>query len=445
MSGRRTTWRVTGMVCPHCEATIGRAVGALPGIREAKADFKRGTLTALWDPALTSQEQLRAALDAEGYTLASAPRLWLELLKLAGLLAAFALAYVLLSRCGIMAWFGRFPLARAGMGYGALLALGAMTSIHCVAMCGGIAYAQTARSAQGGRGYLAAGLLYNLGRVVSYTLTGCLIGALGSVISFSDGARATVQLLAAFFMLAMAVSLSGAFAAAGQLSLRLPGGLGRRLSALAAGRSALLVGLVNGFMPCGPLQSMQLFALSAGSWWQGGLSMLCFALGTVPLMLGFGLLGGHLNQRFGKPMRLVSAALLLVMSMSMLSNGLSLLGIGVPQVPAVTASDAQPLIADGVAVVSPDGTSQQVCTELDWGSYQPVTVVAGIPVTWNLHAEEEKLTGCNNEIVIPALNLHVPLQSGDNLITFTPQEPGVMAYTCWMGMIRSTITVVAQE
>ena len=84
MSGRRTTWRVTGMVCPHCEATIGRAVGALPGIREAKADFKRGTLTALWDPALTSQEQLRAALDAEGYTLASAPRLWLELLKLAG-------------------------------------------------------------------------------------------------------------------------------------------------------------------------------------------------------------------------------------------------------------------------------------------------------------------------------------------------------------------------
>lgn len=38
---------------------------------------------------------------------------------------------------------------------------------------------------------------------------------------------------------------------------------------------------------------MQLFALSTGSWYMGALSMFCFSLGTVPLMLGVGLISAH--------------------------------------------------------------------------------------------------------------------------------------------------------
>lgn len=60
---------------------------------------------------------------------------------------------------------------------------------------------------------------------------------------------------------------------------------------------------------------MQLCALSSGSWWMGGASMLAFALGTIPLMLFFGLASGKLNQRWRKPMRYASAALVAVMSM----------------------------------------------------------------------------------------------------------------------------------
>ena len=65
------------------------------------------------------------------------------------------------------------------------------------------------------------------------------------------------------------------------------------MARLGKGKGLLLIGLMNGLMPCGPLQAMQLCALSAGSWWMGGLSMLAFALGTTPLMLGFGLVGGR--------------------------------------------------------------------------------------------------------------------------------------------------------
>ena len=59
-----------------------------------------------------------------------------------------------------------------------------------------------------------------------------------------------------------------------------------------------------------------------------------------------------------------------------------------------------------------------------------------------IHADAGKITGCNNEMVIPApLNLRVPLQEGDNVVEFTAEEPRVIYYTCWMGMLRGSITV----
>ena len=45
-------------------------------------------------------------------------------------------------------------------------------------------------------------------------------------------------------------------------------------------------------------------------------------------------------------------------------------------------------------------------------------------------------------MVMPALNLCVPLSEGDNIVEFTVDEPGVILYTCWMGMLRGTITAV---
>lgn len=159
--------------------------------------------------------------------------------------------------------------------------------------------------------------------------------------------------------------------------------------------------------------------------------MFLFSLGTVPLMLGIGLIGGKLNQKYARPMRIASALLVVLMGMSMLASGLALAGVGVA---------ASPMGEDGFAVIQ--GDAQYVQSEIDYGSYPVITVQAGVPVKWTIVADEGKLNGCNNEIVIPAYDLTVPLVAGDNLVEFTPTETGVFPYTCWMGMIRSSIYVV---
>jgi plastocyanin domain-containing protein len=75
-------------------------------------------------------------------------------------------------------------------------------------------------------------------------------------------------------------------------------------------------------------------------------------------------------------------------------------------------------------------------------SYGEIVVQAGIPVRFNLKVDPGMLNGCNNAIIIPAFGIQKPLGVGDNIVEFTPASAGVIPYACWMGMIRSRITVV---
>ena len=434
MSSVRKTWQVEGMHCVHCESAVAGAVRKLEGLTDVRVSYRKGTLTALWDADALPFERIAARIADAGYTLIAEKKrrpLWKDALQLLLLLLALAGIYWVMTCTVVADWMSAFPVARAGMSLGMLLALGAMTSLHCVAMCGGINIAQSASAAQKGRRPARANLMYNLGRVISYTLIGGVVGALGMAVSISSTAKACIQIAAAAFMLIMALNLLGGFAWLRRFTLSMPKGLSQRIMGKSVGHSSFIIGLANGLMPCGPLQSMQLYALSTGSWWMGALSMLCFSLGTVPLMLCIGLIGGKLNQKFARPMRIVSAVLVVLMGMSMLTSGLALAGVGVA---------AAPMGEDGYAVVR-DGV-QYVYSEIDYGSYPVITVQAGLPVKWTIYADESKLTGCNNEIVVPAYKLDIPLQAGENIVEFTPTQTGVVPYTCWMGMIRSSIYVV---
>jgi len=428
---KETTWRISGMHCPHCETAILQAVRDMKGIENPRADYRAGTLSALWDDTMLPETVLRDHIAEAGYTLAGqrkAMPVGKRLLPLLAVLAMLTALLALVALSPLRGFLSRFPIAKAGMGLGALFMVGLLTSLHCVAMCGGINLAQSAASAQAGRRVSASNIQYNLGRLVSYTIVGGVVGAVGSVFKLSNAAQAGTQLVAAIFMVLMALNLldiGGLRSVVPTLPVKLRSKLIGKDS-----HSSLYIGLLNGLMPCGPLQAMQLYALSTGSWHMGALSMFCFCLGTVPLMLGFGLVSGKLNKRFARPMRVASGTLVLLMGMAMLSNGLNLAGIRL-RLSSSTASDA--------AVA--DANIQIVESELDWRGYPDITVKAGVPVRWNIHAEAEKITGCNNEIVIPALNLHVPLSEGDNTVEFTVDEPGVIPYTCWMGMLRGTITV----
>ena len=335
------------------------------------------------------------------------------------------------------------------MAYPALFGVGLLTSVHCIAMCGGLNLGESLIGSDGRRdgagmarsSHLASSLrspaLYNAGRLVNYSAIGALLGLVGSAFSVSPLARAAVGVAAGIMMMTLGLSLTGAIPP-GLVSNILPKSLVTRLTKVTCAlrsRGPFLLGVANGFMPCGPLQAMQLYAIATGDPVRGALSLFAFCLGTVPLMFVAGSVISALKARWRRAITRVGGAALVLFGLVAAGNGLALAGVATPWsgVGAATPSAA-------VATVGADGV-QRATVEVDYGSYQDVEVQAGIPVELTFHVPEGKLIGCNASLSIPAFGVTADLSEGDTTVTFTPTQPGTYPYSCWMGMIKATVVV----
>ena len=294
--------------------------------------------------------------------------------------------------------------------------------------------------------------MYNLGRVISYTVIGGIVGGVGSVLFLSETIKAVILVVAALGMLLMGLGMLGWLP--WWLIPRMPAFMTKNLGKAGSGKGPLVVGLLNGFIPCGPLQAMQLYALATGSVLTGALSMLLFSLGTVPLMLGAGAIFSALKGKFTYVIQRVSAVLVVFFAVVMAASAFNLLGsrpaaIDTPQAASATAKPAeetqsllQQALDKGYLPATVEDGVQKVKADLNPSVYPFIIVQKGIPVEFTITADEENITGCNQTVVFPAYEVKKALKAGDNVIKFTPEETGLVPYTCWMGMLDGRILVV---
>ena len=322
------------------------------------------------------------------------------------------------------------------MGYGLIFVVGLLTSLHCLAMCGGITLSQTLPDARPGE-RLAPALLYNAGRVA--LLHPARRGGGGrrlglQPVGHAEGAAAGRG---------RALHAVHRGADAGRLPLALPAAPSRRPPARAGGRGKLaaasrrgpfFVGLLNGLMPCGPLQTMQVYALGTGSFLAGAFSMLLFSLGTVPLLFGFGALSSLLGARFNRGMLRASGVLVIALGLVMFTRGMSLFGVALPALPGGGGAGRRgPPRRRGA-----DGDHDRGV-----GALRPLRRPGGRAGALDHHAPARR-TSTAATTRSPSRPTASPGSwcPAENLIEFTPGREGTITYTCWMGMISSTIRAV---
>ncbi len=452
---KELNYHVSGMTCAHCEMRVVQAAKTVRGVTSAKASFARGILELTYDPAVTEESALNEALtnavNAAGYRVQGVVKKSQPILKVIPIVVIILALYFILRFTVGFDFFGYIPKIDSTISLTALFVTGLFTSVHCIAMCGGINLSQSVGADGAAKNKLRNPLLYNLGRVISYTVIGGVVGGIGSVLFLSETLKAILLALAAVGMLLMGLSMLGWLP--WWLTPRMPKFLSSRVGKSGAGKGPLVIGLLNGFMPCGPLQAMQLYALATGSVLTGALSMFLFSLGTVPLMLGAGALFSVLKGKFAYVIQRVSAVLVVFFAVVMATNSLSLFGVRVSSAleaaPAATAvvqeendSLLQQALDKGYLPAMLDGDVQKIQANLDPSVYPFIIVQKGIPVELTITAEESAITGCNQTVVFPSYDVKKALTPGDNVIKFTPDEPGLISYTCWMGMLDGRILVV---
>lgn len=436
---QKAVLKVKGMSCSNCERHIEEDLSEKEGIYHVKASFNKEIVVVYYDEDKITIDEIIETIAEGGYTaMLKEETEGMDYSKLnqslLGTIFAFV-GYVIIRRTGLHNLINLFPQADKNTSFGMLFVIGFFTSFHCLAMCGGINLSQCMRQGEENQSKwlaLRPSFLYNLGRVVSYTVIGGLVGALGAVVSFTGRMQGIVQGFAGVFMIIMGINMLGLFPWLRKFNPRMPKRFSMFVNSKKGSNRPFVVGLANGLMPCGPLQAMQLYALAAGSMLKGALAMFLFSLGTVPLMFLFGAFSSILSKKSAGKILKFGAALVVVLGISMLNNGLNLAGIATPY-GSSSAEAVQAQMKDGV---------QEVTTQLQSGSYAPIIVEKGTKVRWTIEAEQGSLNGCNNKIIAREYGIEQKLSLGENVIEFTPTEIGTYAYSCWMGMIRSKIYVV---
>ncbi len=178
---------------------------------------------------------------------------------------------------------------------------GLLGSVHCIGMCGGIVGALTMGLPDNIRQsyfrLLPYLLTYNIGRISSYILAGILMGFLGTQFSEwlpFDNPGMIAKWVSGIFMIALGLYIGAwwqfltILEKAGSYLWRKIEPLGRRFMPVKNPLQALGLGLVWGWLPCGLVYGILFFSLSSNSAWHGGLLMLAFGLGTLPMLLTMG-------------------------------------------------------------------------------------------------------------------------------------------------------------
>jgi len=203
--------------------------------------------------------------------------------------------------------------------------LGFLGSPHCAGMCGGIVgvlHSGVDDGISGKRQQVLYGLAFNSGRLLSYAIAGMIAATLGSSLIGLIGmesSHAAMQMIAGAFMLALGLSIAGWWSGLSRIESfglrfwRLLQPITAKFIPVRSKTQALLLGSLWGWLPCGLVYTALLLVLATGDALQGGLTMLAFGLGTMPMLALLGLSAGKINQwRGNKRVRSVMGTVIIL-------------------------------------------------------------------------------------------------------------------------------------
>lgn len=289
MSEHRTyIFHVNGMHCDACVLSVESELAEHPRVAFAKASLKNNLVEVSGDfggmAPIDIAKELSGVLSNHSLSLEKEKKAvaWGEFYLAAPIALGFIALFILLQK------FGMVNLIKAGnVTYGTAFVVGIVASLStCMAVVGGLLLSLSATFARQGK-KIRPQLLFHIGRLVSFFILGGIIGLVGS--AFQLGAMGTfaIGLFIGLVMLILGINLLDVFHWTKRLSPAMPKFLSQRALNVTKINHTLtpaLAGIATFFLPCGFTQSMQIYSLSTGSFLGGALTMLFFALGTLPVL-----------------------------------------------------------------------------------------------------------------------------------------------------------------
>lgn len=213
----------------------------------------------------------------------------------------------------------------------AAFTMGLLGSFHCVGMCGPLALSLPLSSNSVWAKFSGA-LLYNAGRIITYSVFGLLFGMMGKSAAFFGYQQWLSILLGAFIILFVILPKKiSAFSNKNFINTFFER-LRSALSDLFLRKnysSLFFIGLLNGLLPCGLVYMAAAGAVATGEVSSSVLFMAFFGLGTLPMMWSLAFFGNYVSIGLRQKIRMAYPYLMMLMGSLLILRGM---GLGIPYV-----------------------------------------------------------------------------------------------------------------
>ena len=459
---KKHIYHVKGMHCASCEVLIEKKLLALENIKSVESYATKGEVLIEYEDKKPSVEILNEIFKKNGYFFSGQPQKATNGFKPRVFFITLGIGFFI-----IIGFIGLNQLGLTGLinvnsksSLPMFLAFGILAGISsCAALVGGLILSM---SKQWGELYsdsdsawkkIQPHLIFNAGRLISYGILGATLGIIGDKLNFSLKFGPILVITVSIMMILLAFQMFD-FKTFRKFPFTLPKFITRFIadeSNFKGRYMPFLMGAFTFFLPCGFTITAQGLALISGNAIQGGLIMLLFALGTLPMLLIIGLSSVKFLQKPHLSERFLKIAGILVLFFALYNINFQLNVLGISSLSDLDFNSTQfsntnkntsyeneerlaPIIS-GKQVLKMDASSR---------GYSPnyFKVKAGIPVRWEI--TDTGTSGCTNAVISKNLfEGEIYLTPGKTSFKeFTPTKTGKFKFSCWMGMISGIIEVV---
>lgn len=454
------------MHCASCEKLLDGEFRNVAGVADVKVDWKNNTAEIFYQETEPDLDAIKEIAKKYGYaaTENNPSRLsarqaekenggknkatWQDWLN-AGIIT---LIILLLCRLFQSASFvDAINIKSATLSYGVSFLIGLVASVSsCLAVVGAVIIAFSEKYQSSGKGFFESAvrpnLFFHTGRLAAFFLLGGLLGIIGGELNVSGNFISAYTIIIAVVMGWLGLNILGIVPSLSAVGIRMPksfSGKWKELKRSEHKAAPFLLGGLSFFLPCGFTQSMQLFALASGSFLIGALSLFLFALGTVPTLLVLGITASFAKNRGFVVFQKVAGALIIIFAIYTLNSGLALKGVKTNVISSnnnkkeiAVKSDTAPVQKQTASQVE-----QTITMNVTSSGFEPSVfkIKQGVPVRWVINGVN--VSGCTSTIIVPSFNISKNLKYGENVVQFTPQKSGEIAFSCGMGMVRGKFIV----
>lgn len=433
--------KVYGMTCSSCEVTVKQLLKEMPGVKKVEVLSNGEFLIS--GKNVPSNAEIEAVLLNKGYSLEQKGNTLLDYRNMLAFAVIFFGVYVLANRFEL---FSQFVVGES-VSYGFAFMIGLVAAFStCIAVVGGLLVALTSSYNKlhpnlTSKQKFIPHIYFNIGRIISFTILGGLLGLLGSYLSLSVRVTGFLTIFVAIIMIILGLQLLNLAPWLRYIVPKMPKRIAYVLQSKSKGTyshsGAFGFGALTFFLPCGFTQALQLYVLSQGSFSVGALTMFAFSLGTLPALVSVGALTSIAKKSFQKYLLTGAGVLVLLVGLLILPGAFSLSGIN------LTSAQNQPV----AELVPMENGKQIVEMEIIGLDYYPsqFTIRAGVPVEWRVDAS--RAVGCARIVTIPRLNFMEIARDNMNVFEFTPERPGRLEFMCSMAMTTrgAAFTVVESD